>query len=114
MGTRQSTVDVLLDQLAAAGNLTTRRMFGQFCLYLEATPVAFIFDDQFFVRATDAGRAIVPDAIDAPPFPGARDWLLVATDRADERGERERLCNLLRATRDARPPFVPKKRRVAR
>ena len=46
MGTRQSTIDHLLDQLAAAGPVSVRKMFGEYCLYLAGKPVGLVCDDQ--------------------------------------------------------------------
>ncbi len=115
MATRQSTIDSLLDQLSGAGTVTTLKMFGEYCLYLDGKPVALVCREQLYVKPTDAGREVVPDAIEEPPFPGIRPYLLISTEKADQWAYRETLCRLLRATFDALPPPKPKprKRRIA-
>ena len=110
MQTRQSTVDNLLDRLAGAGNLSTRRMFGGYCLYLEGTPVGLIFRDQCFVKWTEAGRAALPDLDEGHPFPGSRPYLVVPADDLDGWERRVAVARLLRVTLDALPPHRPRPR----
>lgn len=52
-------------------------------------------DDTLFVKTTAAGRAIAPDASEAPPYPGAKPCLLVDTDHWDDA---EWLSKLFRVT----------------
>lgn len=108
MSTKPATIDGLLDRLAGAGDLSTRRMFGGYCLYLEGTPVGLVFRDRLFVKWTAAGRELLPDLEEGHPFPGSRPYLAVGADDLDGWAGRERLARLLRVTRDALPPFRPK------
>ena len=112
MSTRQSTIDGLLDRLAGAGTLTSRRMFGESCLYLDGEPVGLICRDQLYIKATDAGRELCPDLADGPPFPGCRPYLIVEADDLDGWEGRERIAHLLRVTHAALPPPRPKARRT--
>lgn len=57
MGTSRQTMDFLLDQLDRALPITTRKMFGEYCVYWDGKPVAIVCDDQLFVKPTEAGRA---------------------------------------------------------
>ncbi len=113
MATRQSTIDALLDQLSGAGTVTTLKMFGEYCLYLDGKPVALVCRDHLYVKPTDDGRAYVPDVSQEPPFPGIRPYLLIPTDRADQWVYRETLCRLLRITFEALPPPKSRKRRLS-
>lgn len=54
MGTSRQTMDFLLDQLDRALPITTRKMFGEYCVYWDGKPVAFVCDDQLFVKPTEA------------------------------------------------------------
>lgn len=113
MATRQSTVDALLDLVARAGDVSTRKMFGEYCVYLDGKPVALVCDDRLLVKPTAAGRGLVPGIEEVPPFPGCKPYLLVPTD--DEGwAARETLCDLLQVTRDALPPPKPRRPRKAR
>src|SRR5436190_19301079 len=75
MASQQATVDDLIDRLAGAGPLTARKMFGEYCVYLDGKPVALVCDDTLYVKTTAAGRELVPDAAEASPYPGAKPHL---------------------------------------
>ena len=111
MATRQSTVDVWLDQLASAGQLTTRKMFGEYCLYLAGVPVALICNDQLYIKPTQAGWALGPEASPEPPFPGIGPYLLIPAELAERHDQRETLCQLLQATYDELSQPRPRRRR---
>ena len=72
MGTSPQTMDFLLDQLDRSLPITTRKMFGEYCVYWDGKPVAFVCDDQLFVKPTDAGRAMQDPVVEGVPYPGAR------------------------------------------
>jgi TfoX/Sxy family transcriptional regulator of competence genes len=103
----QSTVDDLLDRLSGAGKVSARKMFGEYCVYLNGKPVALVCDDRLFVKSTDAGRELLPGAPEEPPYTGAKPHLVVPPDE----WEPEALCRLLRATHAALPAPRKKKRK---
>ena len=117
MSSRPETLAFLLDQLHGLPNLRTRRMFGEYCLYLDDKPTAFVCDDQLFVKITDAGQALLPNAVLGQPYPGAKPYFQL---RPDEWEDKDPLRHLLLATADAlplpkpkstQPRAVPKRRR---
>lgn len=107
MPTSPDTLDFLLDQLTGLG-VSTRRMFGEYCVYLDGKPVAFVCDDQLFVKPTEAGRAVIPNVEEGFPYPGARAYLMLTADQWEDS---EWLRSVLRATANALPPPKPKARR---
>lgn len=88
MATDPGTIDFLLDQLGTRGaSYSTKRMFGEYCLYREGLPVAFVCDDVMFIKDTAAGRASMTAAgvLDfGPPYPGAKDYLRLPPDGWDD------------------------------
>ena len=107
MPTKQATVDHLLEQLATAGPVTARKMFGEYCVYLSEKPVALVCDDRLYLKPTTAGRELAPDAEEAPPYPGAKPHLVIPAEWwADGR----RMAELLRATFEELPRPKPKKK----
>ena len=72
MTTRAQTIDDLKDALSDLNGLTTRKMFGEYALYLGAKVVALVCDDLLFVKPTVGALALVPNATMAPPYPGAK------------------------------------------
>lgn len=104
MSTSRETVRAIL---AAAGpEASARAMFGGHALYLRGKVVALVCDDRLFLKDTPPGRAIMAEAEEAPPYPGARDHLVVPEESWGEPGL---LFSLLAATADALPAPKPKK-----
>jgi len=85
MSSKPSTVDFLADQMAAAGTIRSRKMFGEYALYCNENILAFVCDDQLFVKPTVAGRASIKTPIEAPVYPGLRNYLLIEGDSWDDR-----------------------------
>ena len=110
MSTRPETLDFLLDQLGELPGLRTRRMFGEYCVYVDDKPVAFVCDDQLYVKPTAAGEALLPEPVWGKFYDKAKPHLLLTADRWDDR---DLLRALLLATADAPPRPKPKAPRTA-
>ena len=104
-------VEYVLDQIGRLPGLAHKKMFGEYGLWLDARIVALVCDDQFLLKPTPAGRALLGgDPPGVPPYPGAKPWLLV-----EDLDDGEALRALLRATADALPaPKPPKPKRGPR
>lgn len=108
MASKQSNVDFILEQLADAGDVSARKMFGEFAIYCRGKIVALFCDDQLFVKPTDAGRAFISQdgkVKDGAPYPGAKPWFLIGGDRCEDG---EWLSELVRVTERELPPPKPK------
>lgn len=113
MATRQATVDHLLGQMRGAGDVTARKMFGEYGVYRAGTIVALVCDDELYVKDTDAGRAYYPAAKMAPPYPGAKPALWVSGDHCEDADWLAGLitCTAAALAGTARPK--PSKKKVA-
>lgn len=81
MATKQSTVDYLLDQLHDTQvPIRTRKMFGEYALYFGEKVVAFVCDDQLFVKRTEKGKQFIGNVVEAPPYPFAKPYYLISQD----------------------------------
>lgn len=87
-------VEYVCEQVAGAGRITHRRMFGEFALYCDGKVVALICDNQFFLKPTAAGRALLERVKEAPPYPGAKMYYLLDADLEDA----EHMARVVRAT----------------
>ena len=70
-------VNYVCGQLTDAGEITYRKMFGSYGIYMDGKFVALISDDQFFLKPTKAGRTILKTPTEEAPFDGAKDWFLI-------------------------------------
>jgi TfoX/Sxy family transcriptional regulator of competence genes len=100
--------EYIRDQVSGAGRITFRKMFGEYALYCDEKVVAFICDNQLFVKPTDAGREFIGNVVEAPPYPGAKMYFLVE----DQLDDREWLANLIRVSSLELPAPKPKKPKI--
>ena len=109
MATQQNIVDFIVEQASAAGSVSAKKMFGEYALFCDGKMVALVCDDQLFVKPTLAGRACLDEAVEAPPYPGAKPYFLISGDLWDDA---DWLARLVRVTADALPVPVKKKPRA--
>ena len=92
MASSKEYLQFVREQLSEVDGVTYRAMMGEYILYCRGKIFGGIFDDRLLVKPTPAVRALLPDANEELPYPGAKPMLLV--DRVDER---EFLCKLIEA-----------------
>lgn len=109
MASSKEFVEYIADQLSGAGEIAYRKMFGEYGMYCNGKIFALICDDQLFVKITEAGRNFWPELEEAPPYEGAKPYLLV-----DDIDDRERLCTLAAETYKELPEPKPKKKKAER
>ncbi|HPO49995.1 MAG TPA: TfoX/Sxy family protein [Spirochaetota bacterium] len=108
MSSNQDFVEYIVEQIENAGNITYRKMFGEYAIYSEGKIVALICDNQFFVKQTEGGKKFIGDVKEAPPYPGAKMSFLI-----DEKiDDREWISKLIRITADELPEPKPKKKKL--
>ena len=72
MSSSKTTVEKYVAQLAGAGDVTARAMFGEWSIYVDGKLAALVCDDVLYIKATDAGRAFAGKITESPPYPGAK------------------------------------------
>ncbi len=105
MASQQKTVDFILEQMAGAGDVSARKMFGEYAIYSEGKVVALVCDDQLFVKPTKSGRAFIGEVLEAPPYHGAKPSFLIADEKWDDA---EWLTELIKLTATELPLPKPK------
>ena len=110
MSTQPRTVEFLLEQMASAGAVSARKMFGEYTLYLDGKVVGLVCDDQLFVKPTQAGRSYLGGLTveERLPYAGAKPCLLIPGERWEDG---EWLSALIRHTADDLPLPKPRKRK---
>jgi TfoX/Sxy family transcriptional regulator of competence genes len=105
MATRQSTIDFLLEQIEGVGNVSAKKMFGEYGIFCDDRMVAMVCDGQLFVKPTGAGREFLGEVIEGSPYPGAKPCFLISGDKWDDRAW---LSSLIRISAAELP--IPKKK----
>lgn len=99
MGTNVDTVHYICDQAGLGARLTFKKMFGEYGLYVDGKVVAFVCDDQLFLKPTPEGEAFLGKVTLAPPYPQAKNHFLLSAEVDDP----ERLAGALQVTASALP-----------
>ena len=92
MASSPEFVRYVCEQLAGAGRIRCKRMFGEYGLWCDGVFFATIEDGMLCLKITDAGRALLPGAEIVEPHEGAR-FLYVA-----ELDDRDFLATLVQRT----------------
>lgn len=98
-------VEYVLDQLKEAGEIRTRKMFGEYLFYLDGKYFAGVMDDRFMVKITEAGLQMMPNAKTEAPYEGGKAMFLI-----EDLEDREFLKQLTWATVAELPEPKPKKK----
>ena len=108
MVTKQNTVDFILEQIQGVGTVTAKKMFGEYALYCNEKIIALVCDDQLFVKPTKSEKEFIGNVIEAPPYPGAKPYLLITGDLWEDP---EWLSELIQISLPELP--LPKKKSVS-
>lgn len=85
-------VEYICDQAGLAGRLSFRKMFGEYALYLDGKVVAFVCDNQLYLKPTEAGRALLARVDARPFFPRGKPYFRLA-EEIDDRALLQRLLS---------------------
>lgn len=102
-------VEYVCEQIGDAGEITYKKMFGEYGIYCNGKIVGVICDNQFFVKKTEAGASIYPDCEEAAPYTGAKAHFVI-----DSVDDRKLMAEFISATYNELPiPKPPKKKKVS-
>ena len=77
MASSKEYLDFVLEQLSDLDGITVRPMMGEYLLYVDGKLAGGVYDNRLLVKPVPAALALLPDAPQEPPYPGAKPMLLV-------------------------------------
>lgn len=83
MASKLDFVAFVCEQINSAGEITYKKMFGEYGIYCDGKLIGLICDNQFFVKKTEAGMQICPNCEEASPYKGAKAHLVI--DNVDDK-----------------------------
>lgn len=107
MASDQNFVDFVVDQIQNAGEISAKKMFGEYGIYSDGKIFGVICDNKLFVKPTNAGRAFIENVVEAPAYPGAKPSFLIEEKLEDV----EWLSELVRITVKELPEPKPKRKK---
>lgn len=94
MASDRSFVEYVASQAGLGSVLTHKKMFGEYALYLNGTVIAFVCDNQLFLKPTAEGRTLLACVSEHPPYPKAKPHFRIDAELDD----RELLRRLFQVT----------------
>jgi TfoX/Sxy family transcriptional regulator of competence genes len=110
MASKQTTVDCILKQIADAGVVTAKKMFGEYGVYCDEKIVALVCDDRLFLKPTLAGEEFLGTYTEGFPYPGAKPWFVISSEKWDDRTWLSQLVKLTAAELPLPKPKKPRKK----
>ena len=93
MACNEDFVLYIMDQCSGAGEITVKKMMGDYCIYCNGVLFGLICDNNLYIKETDAGRAVLKEVVLRPPYPSARDYFYIG-----DVDDRDYLEDLIRVT----------------
>ncbi len=100
-------VDFVLEQIKHSGEITAKKMFGEYGIYADEKLFGLICDNKLFIKSTDSGRKFIGKVVEAPPYEGAKPSFLIE----DKVEDSEWLSELVSITLKELPAPKPKKKK---
>lgn len=70
-----STIDFVTyvcEQISSAGEITYKKMFGEYGIYCDSKFIGLICENQLFIKKTKQGEELIPNCPEAPPYTNAK------------------------------------------
>ena len=106
MASNTDFVQYIVDQCSGAGEITAKKMFGEYGIYCDGKIFGLICDDCFYLKPTEEGRLLLKTVDMRPPYEGAKEYFYIA-----DVDDHEYLSALVRETCKALPEPKAKKPR---
>ena len=104
MACNEDYVQFIVDQCSSAGEIVVKKMMGDYCIYCNGVLFGLICDNNFYVKVTEPGKALLKEVILRPPYVGAKDYFFI-----EDVDDRDYLASLIKATLPALPKPKAKK-----
>ena len=105
MSSNADFVQYIADQCSGAGEITVKKMFGDYGIYCDGKIFGLICDDRFYLKPTEAGRSRLRNVELCPPYEGAKDYFYIG-----DVDDRDYVSMLVRETCRELPMPKPKKK----
>ena len=104
MASNPDFVQFIADQCTNAGEITVRKMFGDYGIYCDGKIFGLICDNALYIKPTEEGRRMLRSEELRPPYDGAKPYFYI-----EDVDDRDYLAALTRTTCAALPDAKPQK-----
>lgn len=107
MASNPDFVQYIVDQCSGAGEVSARKMFGDYCIYCSGKPFGLVSDNAFYIKPTEAGRKLLRVEDRRPPYEGAKPYFFI-----EDVDDHTYLSLLVKATCAELPYPKPKRKKA--
>ncbi|MFI3257948.1 MAG: TfoX/Sxy family protein [Spirochaetales bacterium] len=107
MASDKEFVDYICEQISGAGDISYKKMFGEYGVYCNAKIIGLVCDNMFYVKKTEKGAEIIGACEEASPYTNAKPHFLI--ESADDK---DLMTEFILATYRELPEPKPKKKKV--
>lgn len=100
-------VQYIVDQSSGAGEITVRKMMGDYCIYCNGVVVGLICDNTLYIKPTETVRALLREVVLRTPYDGAKEHFVI-TDVDDK----DYLAEIVKTTAANLPAQKNKKKQL--
>ena len=93
MASNPDFVQYITDQCEGAGGIMVKKMFGDYGIYCDGVIFGLICDNCFYLKPTEAGRAMLRNVDMRPPYDGAKDYFFI-----EDVDDRDYMSELVKTT----------------
>ena len=108
MASNSDFVQYIADQCSEAGEITVKKMFGDYGIYCGGKIFGLICDDCFYLKPTEAVQPLLRVVDMRPPYDGAKDYFYIA-----DVDDHDYLTQIVRETCKALPMPKPKRKKLS-
>ena len=72
MATSKEYIDFVCEQIEGIGDISTKKMFGEYMVYVNAKPLLIVCDNTVMVKKVPELADLMKDAPDGIPYEGAK------------------------------------------
>jgi TfoX/Sxy family transcriptional regulator of competence genes len=83
MGTSPDFIQYVCDQIAGAGDVRYRKMFGEYMVYVNDKPILLVCDNTVYVKKIMATGEMMARAEKSVPYQGAKEHYILDIDDAE-------------------------------
>ena len=80
MATSAQAYEFMSGQLNKVGDITTRKMMGEYLVYFRQKLIGNICDGQLYLKPTDSALRLLPDADRDYPYEGSKTKMIIMDD----------------------------------
>jgi len=84
MACSEGYIDFVCSQLEGAGAVVARKMFGDWCIYVDGKPVVLACDDICYVKMHPAIEDLMTESLTGYPYDGAKEHYILDVEHKNE------------------------------